>query len=200
MRSDSDNTDLNKARGLIFGLAIGDALGYPTEFMSLNQIKAEFGPDGMKDLSNDPALFTDDTQMSIAVAEARRPLHQPRQRPPPPGRRGSAPVSTCRRAGSSAPSAPSGMAGTRANRSCCGPVTATRCNWRGKTACEASPSPPSAPAFTAIRIGRRQPLRWSRCANIWPRSTRSSPAVSVRRMRPYIESYVRSARTDNFTR
>jgi len=35
------NTDLNKARGLIFGLAIGDALGYPTEFMTLDRIKAE---------------------------------------------------------------------------------------------------------------------------------------------------------------
>jgi Flp pilus assembly protein TadD len=29
------------------------------------------------------------TARFVAVAEARRPLHQPRQRPPPPGRRGS---------------------------------------------------------------------------------------------------------------
>jgi len=70
MHPDSDNTDLDKARGLIFGLSIGDALGYPTEFMSLNQIKAKFGPEGIQDSPKYPALFSDDTQMSIAVAEA----------------------------------------------------------------------------------------------------------------------------------
>ena len=69
MHQEPDNTDLEKARGLIFGLAIGDALGYPTEFMTLDRIKAEFGPDGIQDLPN-PAMFTDDTQMTIAVAEA----------------------------------------------------------------------------------------------------------------------------------
>lgn len=70
MSPDLDNTDLDKVRGLIFGLAIGDALGYPTEFMSLNRIKAEFGPEGIQNFPKDPALFSDDTQMSIAVAEA----------------------------------------------------------------------------------------------------------------------------------
>lgn len=62
--------DLEKAKGIIFGLAIGDALGHPTEFMSLSQIKDAFGPDGINDLPKAPALFTDDTQMSIAMAEA----------------------------------------------------------------------------------------------------------------------------------
>ena len=61
--------DTDKAKGIIYGLAIGDALGYPTEFMSLSRIKAEYGQSGIKDLPN-PALFTDDTQMSIAIAEA----------------------------------------------------------------------------------------------------------------------------------
>jgi ADP-ribosylglycohydrolase len=51
-------------------LAIGDALGYPTEFMTLSRIKSDFGPAGIKDFTKSPALFTDDTQMSIAVAEA----------------------------------------------------------------------------------------------------------------------------------
>ena len=59
-----------KAKGLIFGLAIGDALGYPTEFMTLSRIKSDFGPAGIKDFTKSPALFTDDTQMGIAVAEA----------------------------------------------------------------------------------------------------------------------------------
>jgi len=60
----------DNVKGLIFGLAIGDALGYPTEFMTLGRIKSDFGPDGITDYPKLPALFTDDTQMSIAVAEA----------------------------------------------------------------------------------------------------------------------------------
>jgi ADP-ribosylglycohydrolase len=60
---------LNKPRGVIFGLAIGDALGMPTEFLSLPQIKKKYGQAGITDLP-DPALFTDDSQMSIAIAEA----------------------------------------------------------------------------------------------------------------------------------
>ncbi|MEA1876979.1 MAG: ADP-ribosylglycohydrolase family protein [Bacteroidota bacterium] len=61
--------DLEKAKGLIYGLAIGDALGLPTEFLALDSIKAKYGKKGIQDLP-DPALFTDDTQMSIAIAEA----------------------------------------------------------------------------------------------------------------------------------
>lgn len=38
--------DLEKAKGIIFGLAIGDAVGYPTEFMSLSQIKQRYGAAG----------------------------------------------------------------------------------------------------------------------------------------------------------
>jgi ADP-ribosylglycohydrolase len=64
-----DEMDVNKAKGVIFGLAIGDALGMPTEFLSLSQIKAEYGQAGIIDLP-DPALFTDDSQMAIAIAEA----------------------------------------------------------------------------------------------------------------------------------
>lgn len=61
--------DLNKGKGVIFGLAIGDAMGRLTEFMSLSSIKARYGEKGIQDLP-DPAPYTDDTQMSIAVAEA----------------------------------------------------------------------------------------------------------------------------------
>ena len=60
--------DREKSRGIIFGLAIGDALGKPTEFISLTSIKAQYGEKGIRDLP-EPALFTDDTQMSIAIAE-----------------------------------------------------------------------------------------------------------------------------------
>ena len=62
--------ELSKAKGMIFGLAIGDALGYPTEFMPLSAIKSKYGPNGIQDLLKSPALFSDDTQMTIAIAEA----------------------------------------------------------------------------------------------------------------------------------
>jgi ADP-ribosylglycohydrolase len=61
--------DIDKAEGIIYGLAIGDALGKDTEFMSLSSIKKEYGDKGIQDLPS-PALYTDDTQMSIAIAEA----------------------------------------------------------------------------------------------------------------------------------
>lgn len=64
----------DRFEGAIFGLAIGDALGRPTEFYnSLEAIRAKFGPDGVTDLEPDwhPAgTYTDDTQMSLAVARA----------------------------------------------------------------------------------------------------------------------------------
>jgi ADP-ribosylglycohydrolase len=61
--------ELERAKGILLGLAIGDALGYPTEFMSLGEIKARYGPQGISDLP-EPALFSDDTQMTLAVTEA----------------------------------------------------------------------------------------------------------------------------------
>lgn len=59
----------NRARGMLFGLAVGDALGAPTEFLSLGRIKTLYGSRGIQDLP-ESALFTDDTQMSLAIAEA----------------------------------------------------------------------------------------------------------------------------------
>jgi ADP-ribosylglycohydrolase len=54
---------------MVYGLAIGDALGRETEFMSLNHIKSTYGAGGITDLP-ESTLFTDDTQMTIAIAEA----------------------------------------------------------------------------------------------------------------------------------
>ena len=62
-------TGSGKAEGIIYGLAIGDALGYPTEFLSLTGIKSKYGPKGIEDLPA-PAFFSDDTQMTIAITEA----------------------------------------------------------------------------------------------------------------------------------
>ena len=52
---------------MVYGLAIGDALGWVTEFMSLHSIKSSYGDDGITNLP-DPALFIDDTQMRIAFS------------------------------------------------------------------------------------------------------------------------------------
>ena len=72
--------------GCIVGLAVGDALGFPAEFRRRKQILTEIGPQGIADFialkdprfsrpqfsssGHPPGTFTDDTQMTIAVAEA----------------------------------------------------------------------------------------------------------------------------------
>jgi len=60
---------MDSARAVVFGLALGDALGWPIEFLQLTQIRARYGREGIT-APPDPALYTDDTQMSVAVAEA----------------------------------------------------------------------------------------------------------------------------------
>jgi ADP-ribosylglycohydrolase len=54
---------------VLYGLALGDALGWPVEFQKLSQIHREYGKQGITQPPN-PALFTDDTQMTLAVTEA----------------------------------------------------------------------------------------------------------------------------------
>lgn len=71
--------------GCMLGLAVGDALGFPTEFRSHEQILKAFGPQGVTDMValHDPrwpeppyilgtrhpaGTYSDDTQMTIAVA------------------------------------------------------------------------------------------------------------------------------------
>ncbi|MFI7022641.1 ADP-ribosylglycohydrolase family protein [Micromonospora sp. NPDC049900] len=58
------------AAGSLLGLAYGDALGKPTEFLSVAEIERRYGPTGPRDLVGDPALVTDDTQMALAVGWA----------------------------------------------------------------------------------------------------------------------------------
>lgn len=57
-----------KVEAVLFGAAIGDALGWPVEFLKLGEIKAKYGPQGIQELPS-PADVTDDTQMTIALAE-----------------------------------------------------------------------------------------------------------------------------------
>ena len=57
------------ALGSMFGLAYGDAMGNPTEFLSVEQIIQTYGPAGPRDLPASGQV-TDDTQMALAVAAA----------------------------------------------------------------------------------------------------------------------------------
>jgi ADP-ribosylglycohydrolase len=61
--------DRDRARAMFYGMALGDALGWPVEFLDLPQIWSKYGRAGITE-PPDPALYTDDTQMSAALAEA----------------------------------------------------------------------------------------------------------------------------------
>lgn len=66
-----DLTD--RYRGCMVGLAVGDALGFPVEFIDADQMKHRYGPRGVTDFvaEHHPAGYvSDDTQMSIALAKA----------------------------------------------------------------------------------------------------------------------------------
>jgi len=65
----------DRFRGCLVGLAVGDALGGPLEFMSAAQIVARHGGPvremiGGGWLSLRPGEFTDDTQMALCIAES----------------------------------------------------------------------------------------------------------------------------------
>ncbi len=59
---------VHQIEAVLFGLALGDALGYPVEFMSLQAIRQKYPPNGIQNVSF-PAYYSDDTQMTLALAE-----------------------------------------------------------------------------------------------------------------------------------
>lgn len=65
----------DRYRGVLLGLACGDALGGPVEFKSRDEI-LELYPEGLRDfvgggwLSLSPGEITDDTQMTMAIARS----------------------------------------------------------------------------------------------------------------------------------
>nr|WBO77085.1 ADP-ribosylglycohydrolase family protein [Streptomyces sp. SBE_14.2] len=59
------------ATGSLIGLALGDAMGFPTEFNDVPSILAKFGPWRELDLPG-RAIVSDDTQMTLAVGKALR--------------------------------------------------------------------------------------------------------------------------------
>ena len=63
---------MDRIRGCLFGGAVGDALGYPIEFLSEEEIFSKYGPKGIQqyhlDESSGKALISDDTQMTLFTA------------------------------------------------------------------------------------------------------------------------------------
>lgn len=63
---------LDGVRGCLLGGAIGDALGYPVEFMSWEEIRGQYGAGGIREYALDRdtklALISDDTQMTLFTA------------------------------------------------------------------------------------------------------------------------------------
>ena len=62
--------DIDKFRGCLFGGAVGDALGYPVEFIEYKQIQQIYGKNGITsfELNNNIAEISDDTQMTLFTA------------------------------------------------------------------------------------------------------------------------------------
>jgi len=64
---------LDKYKGCLLGLAVGDALGAAVEFMSSSEIKNKYGEGGIQDFDAwgrfRAGSYTDDTQMALATAK-----------------------------------------------------------------------------------------------------------------------------------
>lgn len=60
----------DKIRGCLIGGAIGDALGYPIEFIRYSEVLERFGEQGITEYlkENGAALLSDDTQMTLFTA------------------------------------------------------------------------------------------------------------------------------------
>ncbi|MDQ3262109.1 MAG: ADP-ribosylglycohydrolase family protein [Myxococcota bacterium] len=64
---------LQRFEGCLVGLAVGDALGYPVEFLNRSELQRKLGPLGVTGFvphSGRVGLYSDDTQMTITVARA----------------------------------------------------------------------------------------------------------------------------------
>lgn len=67
LSSRRDMKYIDKMMGCLYGGAVGDALGYPVEFLEKEEILRDYGGAGIQDyaLSGGKALMSDDTQMTL---------------------------------------------------------------------------------------------------------------------------------------
>jgi ADP-ribosylglycohydrolase len=64
-----NSLNVDKIKGCFWGLALGDALGQPVEFASIEKIRDIYGDKGVQTLEK-KAIWTDDTEMTIALTRA----------------------------------------------------------------------------------------------------------------------------------
>jgi ADP-ribosyl-[dinitrogen reductase] hydrolase len=73
MQTSSVNVQIaEKYTGCLLGGAVGDALGCPVEFISVEEIRKKYGREGIRDFADTACGFgaiTDDTQMTLFTAE-----------------------------------------------------------------------------------------------------------------------------------
>ena len=60
----------DQIKGCLYGSAIGDGFGYPTEFLKVEEIKKKWGENGLTEPIGEIIKVTDDTQMAISVSKA----------------------------------------------------------------------------------------------------------------------------------
>lgn len=64
---------LERYKGCLLGLAVGDAIGAPVDFLSLDQIIGKYGEEGIANYDYwdkyKPGSYTDETQLSLATAK-----------------------------------------------------------------------------------------------------------------------------------
>jgi ADP-ribosylglycohydrolase len=63
---------MERIHGCLLGGAVGDALGAPAEFLSMDEIRRRYGPEGITgyvEFWSSQGAFTDDTQMTLFTAE-----------------------------------------------------------------------------------------------------------------------------------
>jgi len=68
----SKKRDKEHFRGCLLGGAVGDALGWPVEFLTRGEIIKKYGEEGIIDIvkgKNGKGEITDDTQMTLFTAE-----------------------------------------------------------------------------------------------------------------------------------
>ena len=72
LRGAMERQKKSRYRGCLLGGAVGDALGYPVEFMKEDGIFRKYGEKGIQTLSQagNPAVISDDTQMTLFAANA----------------------------------------------------------------------------------------------------------------------------------
>ena len=74
LKSADDRSD--RVAGCLVGLAVGDALGAPLEFLTRPEVRKRF-PQGLREMIAsslwDKGEYTDDTQMALLIAESGQP-------------------------------------------------------------------------------------------------------------------------------